>query len=123
MSVVVQKYGGTSVADAECVRNVARRIVDTHRTGKRVVAVVSAMGDTTDELIRLAYSITDDPPPREYDMLVSAGERIAMSLVAMAISDLGVGAESFTGSQAGIITDALHGKARIADVRPRRILE
>ncbi|HVL81724.1 MAG TPA: aspartate kinase [Actinomycetota bacterium] len=123
MSVVVQKYGGSSVADAERIHNVARRVVETKRSGSDVVVVVSAMGDTTDELIDLAYSIHADPPPREYDMLVSAGERIAMALVAMAIDRLGEQAESFTGSQAGIITDALHGKARIADVRPQRIME
>ncbi|HVE91669.1 MAG TPA: aspartate kinase [Actinomycetota bacterium] len=123
MGIIVQKYGGSSLADASRIHNVARRIVATASGGDRVVAVVSAMGDTTDELFALARSVNEQPPPRELDMLVSAGERISMSLVAMAIDRLGREAESFTGSQAGIITDALHGKARIADVRPRRIVE
>jgi aspartate kinase len=123
MSVVVQKYGGTSVADAERIRNVAARVVKTVEAGDRVVVVVSAMGDTTDELRRLASQISDNPPPRELDMLLSAGERISMALLAMAIDSLGHRAESFTGSQAGIITDALHGRARIADIRPRRIVQ
>lgn len=123
MPIVVQKFGGSSVADADCINNVARRVCKTVRDGNQVVVVVSAMGDTTDELVELAAQITPDPPGREMDMLLSAGERIAMALLAMAIHREGLSAESFTGSQAGIITDALHGRARIADVRPTRILE
>ena len=123
MPIVVQKYGGTSVADAERIRNVAARVVDTIDAGNQVVVVVSAMGDSTDELRALASQMSDAPPPRELDMLLSAGERISMALLAMAIDALGRNAESFTGSQAGIITDALHGKARISDIRPRRIVE
>ncbi len=123
MSIVVQKFGGTSVADADRIRNVARRVTNSVEAGDQVVVVVSAMGDTTDDLRALAGRISDRPQPREMDMLLSAGERISMALVAMAIDSLGYRAESFTGSQAGIITDALHGRARIADIRPRRILE
>ena len=123
MSIVVQKFGGTSVADADRIRNVAARVVRTVESGKQVVAVVSAMGSTTNELRDLAASITTRPQPRELDMLLSSGERISMALVAMAIGALGHEAESYTGSQAGIITDALHTSARIADVRPRRILD
>jgi aspartate kinase len=123
VSLIVQKFGGTSVADADRIRNVARRVVGTVQAGHRVVVVVSAMGDTTDELRALAEQITAEPPPREYDMLVSAGERISMALLAMAIDVLGHRALSYTGSQAGIITDALHGKARIVEVQPRRIVE
>jgi aspartate kinase len=123
VSVVVQKYGGTSVADAERIRNVASRVARTVESGHNVVVVVSAMGDSTDELRALASQISATPPPRELDMLLSAGERISMALLAMAIDVLGYSAESFTGSQAGIITDALHGRARISDIRPRRILE
>jgi aspartate kinase len=122
MSIVVQKFGGTSVGDADRIRNVAKRIVSTAESGRQVVAVVSAMGDTTDELRELAGRITHRPPPRELDMLLSSGERISMALVAMAIHALGHNAESYTGSQAGIITDALHGRARIADIRPTRVL-
>ena len=121
--IVVQKFGGTSVADADRIRNVASRVVRTVESGKQVVAVVSAMGSTTNELRDLAASITTRPQPRELDMLLSSGERISMALVAMAIGALGHEAESYTGSQAGIITDALHTSARIADVRPRRILD
>jgi aspartate kinase len=123
MGIVVQKFGGTSVADADRIRNVAERVVRTFQDGNQVVVVVSAMGDTTDDLRELAAQVSSNPPPRELDMLLSAGERISMALLAMAIDNLGPQAESFTGSQAGIITDALHGKARIADIRPRRILE
>jgi aspartate kinase len=123
MSIIVQKYGGTSVADAERIRNVASRVAQTFESGDQVVVVVSAMGDSTDELRALASQMSANPPPRELDMLLSAGERISMALLAMAIDALGCQAESFTGSQAGIITDALHGRARIADIRPRRILE
>ena len=121
--IIVQKFGGTSVGDADRIRNVAARIAATAEAGNQVVAVVSAMGSTTNDLRRLAASISDRPPPRELDMLLSSGERISMSLVAMAIHALGHEAESYTGSQAGIITDALHGGARIADVRPTRIVD
>src|SRR5512132_4131900 len=121
MALVVQKYGGTSVGDASRIRRVAERVVASRHAGKDVVVVVSAMGDTTDDLVALARRVSPDPPPREMDMLLTAGERISMSLLAMAIADLGVTAKSFTGSQAGIITDTLHGKARILDVRAGRI--
>jgi aspartate kinase len=118
---VVQKYGGSSVADAERIKRVAERIVDTRRSGSDVVVVVSAMGDTTDELLDLARQITPVPLGRELDMLLTAGERISMSLLAMAIERLGYEARSFTGSQAGVITDSVHGRARIIDVTPGRI--
>jgi aspartate kinase len=121
--IIVQKFGGTSVADAERIRRCAARIVSTVESGHQVVAVVSAMGSTTNELRDLAASISTRPHPRELDMLLSSGERISMALVAMAINELGHHAASYTGSQAGIITDALHTSARIADVRPRRIVE
>lgn len=121
MSLVVQKYGGSSVADAKSIKHVARRIVDTKRAGNDVVVVVSAMGDTTDELIDLAAQVTPLPPARELDMLLTSGERISMALVAMAIETLGHAAQSFTGSQAGVITDEAHGRARIIDVTPGRI--
>jgi aspartate kinase len=121
MPLVVQKYGGTSVGDASRIRRVAERVVASRLAGNDVVVVVSAMGETTDDLIALARRVSPDPPPREMDMLLTAGERISMSLLAMAIADLGVTAKSFTGSQAGIITDTLHGKARILDVRASRI--
>jgi aspartate kinase len=121
MALVVQKYGGTSVGDASRIRRVAERVVASRHAGNDVVVVVSAMGDTTDDLIALARRVSPDPPPREMDMLLTAGERISMSLLAMAIADLGITAKSFTGSQAGIITDTLHGKARILDVRAGRI--
>ena len=121
MSVVVQKYGGSSVSDAEGIKRVARRIVETRRRGAQVCVVVSAMGDSTDDLLDLARRVTPTPPARELDMLLTAGERISMALLAMAISDLGFEARSFTGSQAGVITDAAHGKARIIDVTPGRI--
>lgn len=120
-STVVMKFGGTSVADAECIKRVARRIVDAHRSGHPVVAVVSARGDTTDELIGLAREISDDPPEREMDMLLSTGERISAALVAMAIHDLGHEAISLTGSQAGIVTDTAHTKAKILDIRAHRV--
>ena len=123
MGLIVQKYGGSSVADAESVRRVARRIVDTKRAGHDVAVIVSAMGDTTDELIDLAAQVTNTPTPREYDMLLTAGERISMALLAMAINDLGQEARSFTGSQAGLITDSKHGSARIVDVTPTRLRE
>ncbi|GAB6900305.1 aspartate kinase [Kineosporia succinea] len=121
MSLVVQKYGGSSVADAESVKRVARRIVDTRKQGHDVCVVVSAMGDTTDDLIDLAEKVSPLPPARELDMLLTAGERISMAVLAMAIAALGQEARSFTGSQAGVITDGVHGKARIIDVTPGRI--
>ena len=118
MSVIVQKYGGSSVSDAEGIKRVARRIVDTQRAGHQVVVVVSAMGDTTDDLLGLSNQLTSDAPAREMDILLSAGERISMSLLAMAIDAEGATAQSFTGSQAGMFTDSLHGQARIIDVEP-----
>ena len=121
MALVVQKYGGSSVADAEGIKRVAKRIVATRQAGNQVVVVVSAMGDTTDELIDLANQVTPAPPGRELDMLLTSGERISMALLAMAIATLGMEARSFTGSQAGVITDAVHGFARIIDVTPGRI--
>ena len=121
MALVVQKYGGSSVADAERIKRVAERIVDTRRAGDDVVVVVSAMGETTDELFDLARQVTPLPPGRELDMLLTAGERISMALLAMAIGTLGYQARSFTGSQAGVITDSVHGRARIIDVTPGRI--
>ncbi len=121
MSLVVQKYGGSSVATAERIKRVAERIVATRKAGHEVVVVVSAMGDTTDELMDLAQQVAPVPPARELDMLLTSGERISNALVAMAISSLGAEARSFTGSQAGVITDSTHGKARIIDVTPGRI--
>ncbi|HYO85281.1 MAG TPA: aspartate kinase [Dermatophilaceae bacterium] len=121
MSLVVQKYGGSSVADAESIKRVAGRIVDTRRAGHDVCVVVSAMGDMTDELLELAEQVSPLPPARELDMLLTAGERISMALLAMAIGSIGFSAESFTGSQAGVITDEAHGRARIIDVTPGRI--
>jgi aspartate kinase len=121
MALVVQKYGGSSVADAEGIKRVAKRIVATKRAGNQVVVVVSAMGDTTDELMDLANEVSPAPPGRELDMLLTSGERIAMALLAMAIATLGMEARSFTGSQAGVITDDVHGRARIIDVTPGRI--
>jgi len=121
VGIVVQKYGGSSVADAAGVKRVAQRIVNTKKQGHRVVVVVSAMGDTTDELIDLANEVTPLPPARELDMLLTAGERISMAVLAMAIQNLGHEARSFTGSQAGVITDSEHGRAKIIDVTPGRI--
>ncbi|MFE6160765.1 aspartate kinase [Streptomyces sp. NPDC056486] len=121
MSLVVQKYGGSSVADAEGIKRVAKRVVDAKKNGHQVVVVVSAMGDTTDELIDLAGQVSPIPAGREFDMLLTAGERISMALLAMAIKNLGHAAQSFTGSQAGVITDSVHNKARIIDVTPGRI--
>ena len=121
MALVVQKYGGSSVADADCIKRVAQRIVDTKKAGNDVVVVVSAMGDTTDDLIDLAQQVSPEPPARELDMLLTAGERISMAVLAMAIADLGFEVKSFTGSQAGVITDSVHGKARIIDVTPGRL--
>ena len=121
MGLIVQKYGGSSVADAAGIKRVAKRIAESRRAGDEVVVVVSAMGDTTDELIDLANQITPLPPAREMDILLTAGERISMSLLAMAIANLGVEAQSFTGQQAGVITDTAHGSARIIDVKASRI--
>ncbi|MEV4564977.1 aspartate kinase [Nonomuraea sp. NPDC049419] len=123
MALVVQKYGGSSVADASCIKRVAQRIVATKKAGNDVVVIVSAMGDTTDELLDLAEQVSPLPPARELDMLLTSGERISMALLAMAIANLGHEARSFTGSQAGVITDSTHGKARIIDVTPSRIKE
>lgn len=123
MGIVVQKYGGSSLSDAASVKRVARRIVQAKKAGHDVVVVVSAMGDTTDDLIDLAEQVSPRPPAREMDMLLTAGERISMAVVSMAINDLGFSARSFTGSQAGVITDAVHGKAKIIDVTPGRIVE
>jgi aspartate kinase len=121
--LIVQKYGGSSVADPESIKRVAKRIVETRKAGNEVVVAVSAMGDTTDELVDLAHEVTPIPEPRELDMLLTAGERISMALLAMAIKSMGYDARSFTGSQAGMITDAQHGAARIVDVTPGRIRE
>ncbi len=123
MALIVQKYGGSSVADAESIKRVAKRIVDTRRAGHEVVVAVSAMGDTTDELLDLANQVSPIPAPRELDMLLSSGERISMALLAMAIHSMGFEARSFTGSQAGMITTADHGSARIVDVTPVRLRE
>ena len=123
MSLIVQKYGGSSVADAESIKRVAKRIVETRKAGNEVVVAVSAMGDTTDELLDLAHEVTPLPDPRELDMLLTTGERISMALLAMAIKSMGVEARSYTGSQAGMITDARHGSARIVDVTPVRLRE
>ncbi|HET8795451.1 MAG TPA: aspartate kinase [Arthrobacter sp.] len=121
MSLIVQKFGGSSVSDAEGIKRVAQRIVDRQREGNEVVAVVSAMGDSTDELLDLAAQVNSAPPARELDMLLTAGERISMALLAMAIDSLGAVAQSFTGSQAGLMTDAIHGKARLVEVDPHRV--
>jgi aspartate kinase len=121
VALVVQKYGGSSVADADGIKRVAQRIVGTRKAGNSVVVVVSAMGDTTDELRDLANQVSPAPPGRELDMLLTAGERISMALLAMAIANLGLEGRSFTGSQAGVITDSTHGKARIIDITPGRI--
>jgi aspartate kinase len=123
VGLVVQKYGGSSVSDAERIKRVAERIVATKKAGHDVCIVVSAMGDTTDNLLDLAQQVSPLPPGRELDMLLTAGERISMALLAMAIQSLGMSARSFTGSQAGVITDSVHGKARIIDVTPGRITE
>jgi aspartate kinase len=121
--IVVQKYGGSSLADAASIKRVARRIVEARKAGNDVCVAVSAMGDSTDELLDLANDVSPQPPPRELDMLLTAGERISMALVAMAIADLGYTVRSFTGSQAGVITDSTHGKARIIDVTPGRVTD
>ncbi|HSX22196.1 MAG TPA: aspartate kinase [Gaiellaceae bacterium] len=119
--LIVMKFGGTSVGDTAKIKEVARRLVAARESGFRVVGVLSAMGDSTDELIRLAYEISPKPQAREYDMLVSVGERISNALCAMAIYDLGHEAISLTGSQAGIVTDTIHGKAKIVEVRAQRV--
>jgi aspartate kinase len=121
--VLVMKFGGNSVADADKIRRVAARLVAAHLEGRRVVGVVSAMGQTTDQLVRLATDVSPRPHPREMDMLLSTGERITAALCAMAINDLGHRAVSLTGSQAGIVTDTVHTKAKILEIRPRRISE
>jgi aspartate kinase len=121
--IIVQKYGGTSVADTELIGTVADRVIRARKDGNDVVVVVSAMGETTDQLLSMAHGLTPIPNPRELDLLLTAGERIAMSLLAIAVNDAGYAAVSYTGSQAGIITDTRHGKARIIDIRPGRILE
>src|SRR4029077_17583120 len=121
VGIVVQKYGGSSVADAAGIKRVAQRIVATRKAGNGVVVVVSAMGDSTDELRDLANQVSPAPPGRELDMLLTAGERISMALLAMAIANLGLEGRSFTGSQAGVITDSTHGRARIIDITPGRI--
>jgi aspartate kinase len=121
VAVIVQKYGGSSVGDAEGIKRVAERIIAARKSGNDVVVVVSAMGDTTDELLDLAHQVSPLPPGRELDMLLTAGERISMALLAMAIHNLGYEARSYTGSQAGVITTSAHGKARIIDVTPGRL--
>ena len=123
MPIVVQKYGGSSLADAESIKRVAARIVESRKAGNDVCVDVSAMGDSTDELLDLANQVSPLPPAREMDMLLTAGERISMALVAMAIANLGHTVRSFTGSQAGVITDSVHGKARIIDVTPGRVTD
>jgi len=123
LSLIVQKFGGSSVGDADKIKHVARRVIETQKAGNQIVVVVSAMGDTTDELLDLANSVSENPSesPRELDMLLTSGERISMSLLAIAINALGGKSQSFTGSQAGIVTDSVHGNARIAEVTPERI--
>jgi aspartate kinase len=123
VTLVVQKYGGTSVADSERIKRVAQRVVATADAGAQVCVVVSAMGSTTDRLLDLAREVSEQPHPREQDMLLTAGERISMALLSMAIIELGRDAVSFTGSQAGIVTDARHGKARIVELRMQRVHE
>jgi aspartate kinase len=123
LGTLVMKFGGTSVADPDKIKDVARRLVAARAAGNRVVAVLSAMGDSTDDLVRLAHEVSPQPKPRELDMLISVGERISCALAAMAIHDLGAEAISLTGSQAGIVTDTVHGRAKIVDVRARRIHE
>ncbi|QIK63949.1 aspartate kinase [Leucobacter viscericola] len=123
MALIVQKFGGSSVADAESIKRVAKRIVEARRAGNEVVVAVSAMGDTTDELLDLAAACTPIPAPRELDMLLTAGERISMALLAMTIKGMGIEALSFTGSQAGMITTSEHGSAKIVDVTPGRVRE
>src|SRR6185437_9167865 len=121
--IIVQKYGGVCLETPEKIRAVARSLADLHGRGHRVVAIVSAMGKTTDQLIQMAYQVSPTPNRRELDMLLSTGERVSMSLLSMALADLGVPAISFTGSQAGVLTDSSHSSARILDVRPIRVQE
>jgi aspartate kinase len=121
MSLVVQKFGGTSLADAARIKAVADRVESTRKDGHDLVVVVSAMGETTDQLVDLAAEVSDDPSPREMDMLLSAGERISMALLAIALNSRGIPAVSFTGSQAGILTDSSHGSAKILDIRGTRV--
>ncbi len=121
MALIVQKYGGSSVADPVCIRRVANRIMMSRKQGHSVVVVVSAMGDTTDDLIDLAGKVADSPSEREMDMLLSTGEQVSAALLAMALHSLGAEAVSLTGPQAGIATDAMHGKAKIMDIKPRRV--
>ena len=123
MALIVQKFGGSSVGDAEKIKLVAKRVIETHRAGNKVVVVVSAMGDTTDDLLELANAVTNDPQstPRELDMLLTAGERISVAILSMAIIAQGEKARSFSGLQAGIITDSTYGNARIAEVTPDRV--
>ena len=121
MKIVVHKYGGSSVKDVASIHRVAQQIATEHRSGTRVVVVVSAMGNTTNELLQLAQKVSASPGRRELDMLVSVGERIAMALLSMAINELGVPAVSFTGSQSGIITDESHANAKVVAVRPHRV--
>jgi aspartate kinase len=123
VNIVVQKYGGTSVADTERIRNVARRVCETRKKGNHVVVVISALGDTTDRLVNLAYEISEKPREREMDMLLSTGEQISVALLSMATHELGYEAISFTGAQVGIVTDSAHTKAKIVDVKVGRILE
>ena len=123
MALIVQKFGGSSVGDADKIKHVAKRVIETQKAGNQVVVVVSAMGDTTDELMDLANQVAENPSPRELDMLLTSGERISMALLALAINAAGASSRSFTGSQAGIVTDAEHGNARIAEVTPDRIRE
>ncbi|MCF2711231.1 aspartate kinase [Schaalia hyovaginalis] len=121
MALIVQKYGGSSVADVEAMKRVARRVADTHDAGHQVVVVVSAMGDTTDDLLDTAAQLTAKAPEREMDILLSAGERISMALLAMAVNELGVQAQAYTGAQAGIRTDSHHGRAQIVGMVPERV--
>ena len=123
MALIVQKYGGSSLGDANKIKHAAKRVIAAQNAGNQVGVVVSAMGDTTDELLDLAHQVTDSPSPRELDMLLTSGERISMALLSLAINSLGAKSRSFTGSQAGIITDEVHGNARIAEVTPGRIRE
>ncbi len=123
MSLIVMKFGGSSVGDAERMKRVAQRVVDRHQEGHRCVVVVSAMGDTTDDLIDLSKQLTDRPPAREMDMLLTTGEQISIALLSMAIDRLGCKAISFTGWQAGMYTEPVHGKARITDIQPQRVLQ
>src|SRR5207253_9172129 len=123
VGTIVMKFGGSSVADPEKLKAVARRIAAARTAGDRVVAVLSAMGDTTDDLIALAHQVSPQPKPRAMDMLISVGDRVSCALAEMAIEDLGHEAISLTGSQAGIVTDTVHTKAKIGEVRARRIPE